>query len=242
MQRSNEEAPTSDRAGGEDKGARVGQSQEQGNSQGSQKSSGGSQRVKHGVVLCGESGARRGHPGDDDRHASAPGESPSAQPQQRRTGADDGDADASEHCAGEPRTVDEQVLSKKNRVKLLKNVNTWCSEYSSCSVDCACEEPTGGTHDIFVVNLQSKPDFAKVFSNPRLLPAAERKGLKGLRSYDIGQGWNFLQADQRKACLDEIRHYNISPTVCWYAHRVDRSPLCKHAAGISKIRLIKKEN
>ena len=156
---------------------------------------------------CGEPGARSGHPGDDGRHASAPGESPSAQPQQRRTGADDGDADASEHCAGEPRTVDEQVLSKKNRVKLLKNVNNWCSEYSSCSVDCACEEPTGGTHDIFVVNLQSKPDFAEVFSNPRLLPAAERKGLKGLPSYDIGQGWNFLQADQRKACLDEIGHY-----------------------------------
>ena len=82
-----------------------------------------------------------------------------------------------------------------------------CDENDPSVVDCACKEPEGGTHEIFVVNLQSKPDFAEVFSNPRLLPAAEQRGLIGLRSYDVGQGWDFLKADQRKACLDEIRHY-----------------------------------
>ena len=47
----------------------------------------------------------------------------------------------------------------------------------------------------------------KCFPCPGVLPLPEKRGLKGLRSYDVAQGWNFLDAKHRKKCLDEIEHY-----------------------------------
>ena len=53
--------------------------------------------------------------------------------------------------------------------------------------------------------VKESPDVAEVFSLPRLIPRAEQKGLKGLKSYDIGNGWDFLKASHRKQCLQDIR-------------------------------------
>ena len=53
--------------------------------------------------------------------------------------------------------------------------------------------------------VKESPDVAEVFSLPRLIPRAEQKGLKGLKSYDIGNGWDFLKASHRKQCLKDIR-------------------------------------
>ena len=47
--------------------------------------------------------------------------------------------------------------------------------------------------------------LAEVFSMPRIVPKAEKKGLRGLRSYDIGNGWDFLKSEHRRQCLAEIR-------------------------------------
>ena len=48
-------------------------------------------------------------------------------------------------------------------------------------------------------------DIAEAFSMPRVVPAATAKGMTGLRSYDIGQGWDFLKAEHRKQCAEEIK-------------------------------------
>ena len=100
----------------------------------------------------------------------------------------------------------EHVMSKKNRVKLRRNVDQWVD--SHCGLDCAqCVDETEEAHDVFVVNLQASTDFAEVFSNPRILPVADKKGLRGLKSYDINQGWNFLDAEHRRKCRKEIEQY-----------------------------------
>lgn len=47
-------------------------------------------------------------------------------------------------------------------------------------------------------------DVGEVFSMPRVVPMAHRKGLRVGKSYDIGNGWNFLDPQHRKMCRDEI--------------------------------------
>ena len=66
-----------------------------------------------------------------------------------------------------------------------------------------CEAPE--TCDLFHVSLEhGSCDVSEVFSMPRVLPIAERKGVTGMRSYDIGNGWNFLLESHRKKCREEI--------------------------------------
>lgn len=81
----------------------------------------------------------------------------------------------------------------------------------SMTVCCNHEEGWNSSpikHDLFVVQVQhDKMDVGEVFSLPRVLPAAERTGLKGLRSYDLGTGWNFLNESHRKQCREEIQKH-----------------------------------
>ena len=56
-------------------------------------------------------------------------------------------------------------------------------------------------------NARESADVAEVFSLPRVVPRAEQKGLRGLKSYDIGTGWDFLRASHRKQCLNDIREH-----------------------------------
>lgn len=73
--------------------------------------------------------------------------------------------------------------------------------------DCCAVEDADTPHDIFYVQVDSPSDFADVFSPPRVCPVAERKGLKGLRSYDLTSGWNFLDAECRRKCIADIEQY-----------------------------------
>ena len=50
-------------------------------------------------------------------------------------------------------------------------------------------------------------DLAEVFSMPRIIPTAGKKGMRGLRSYDIGTGWDFLKQEHRRKRLSEIREF-----------------------------------
>ena len=55
--------------------------------------------------------------------------------------------------------------------------------------------------------VMESPDVAEVLSLPRIIPRAEQKGLKGLKSYDVGTGWNFLIASHRQQCMQDIREH-----------------------------------
>lgn len=71
--------------------------------------------------------------------------------------------------------------------------------------------------DIFHVDMRfGGVDVSEVFSVPRLCPMANKKGLKGGRSYDVQDGWNFLDPSHRKQCLHEVRtvkprHVHVCP-------------------------------
>ena len=96
------------------------------------------------------------------------------------------------------------VLKKNTRRELERNIH-------DINVCCNHEEGWNSSpikHDLFVVQVQhDKMDVGEVFSLPRVLPAAERTGLKGLRSYDLGTGWNFLNESHRKQCREEIQKH-----------------------------------
>ena len=98
--------------------------------------------------------------------------------------------------------------NRKTRRKLMR---AW-QECCSCEVRSSPWNPEDTTmRSVFQVSLgradSSVPqgDVAEVFSMPRVVPLAEKKGLQGVRSYDIGSGWDFLRADHRKQCVEEIR-------------------------------------
>lgn len=48
-------------------------------------------------------------------------------------------------------------------------------------------------------------DFGEVFSMPRIAPVAQRKGLKVLGSFDIGNGWDFRLKEHRQKCRQQIQ-------------------------------------
>lgn len=99
----------------------------------------------------------------------------------------------------------QEQMSRQNRVKPQRHIDGWLGDHG-CS-DYHVDDKSGDAHDIYVVNLQGEADFAEVFSNPRILPVASKKGLRGLRSYDVGQGWNFLDSSARRKCFEEIQEY-----------------------------------
>ena len=213
----------------------TGKAQEHGRQSCSTTGSGNGTR-EHGVADRGECGS----PVDDHRDggwcADSACESHGLPLGERRRSGGEGDGrdDArGGRCLGlaaaavsEPKPSDqEHVMSKKNRLKLKRNVVGWCDEHGcgdGSVVCCGSEDDEIGPHEVFHVNLQTGFDCAEVFSMPRILPVAEKKGLKGLKSYDIGLGWNFLKAEDRQKCLSDIKKYKpelvtISPPCGFYS-------------------------
>lgn len=106
----------------------------------------------------------------------------------------------------------EHTMSKKSRNRLKRNV-----QYLAAIDSCADH----GNHrdeisDFCLVNLDRSVDSSEVFSAPRISVAASEKGLRADQCYDIQSGWDFLKADHRKRCLEEIRagkpkHVHVCP-------------------------------
>lgn len=85
-------------------------------------------------------------------------------------------------------------------------VKQWCDDH----VDVAgiIDGSEGNApHDLFVIVVFRGGRFAEVFSMPRSLPVADKKGLSSLKSYDIDLGWDFLKAECRQKCLEDIEKY-----------------------------------
>ena len=109
---------------------------------------------------------------------------------------------------------DQMVMSKRVRKGLQRNLeylHACAQEWNGQSIGPSDEIP-----DVCHVDVGGcVHDVSEVFSVPRLCPVAGQKGLKGGRSYDILNGWNFLDAAHRKGCLEEIatlkpRHMHVS--------------------------------
>lgn len=98
--------------------------------------------------------------------------------------------------------VDQKVTSRKVR-RILKRNLSYINACDHVMENLNGDEGDVGS-DVFHVVLRSV-DVSEVFSVPRLCPVAEEKGLVGGKSFDILNGWNFLSADCRKQCLDDIR-------------------------------------
>ena len=89
--------------------------------------------------------------------------------------------------------------------KNVHDINVCCATNMEQNVDA----PTRLKHDLFVVHVQQdRTDVGEVFSLPRVLPAAERTGLKGLKSYDLGTGWNCLHESHRRQWREEIQKHD----------------------------------
>jgi hypothetical protein len=93
------------------------------------------------------------------------------------------------------------VMSKRVRKELMRNMQ----DINTCDHD--HEKHTHEeSHDIFHVQLDhGQVDVGEAFSNPRVVPQANKMGLRGGKSYDLGTGWNFLRSDHRKKCREEIK-------------------------------------
>ena len=106
------------------------------------------------------------------------------------------------------------VMSRKVRRYLQKNVQRIQSKPPEATKG---EDETGQeSWDVCTVDVGLSCDVSEVFSVPRICPLAEQKGLRPGKSYDIRNGWNFLRADHRKSCLQEIRdnrpkHVHVCP-------------------------------
>ena len=104
--------------------------------------------------------------------------------------------------------------------------------WSECHNQCKeCEPwnpPPSEMTSIFQVCLSTVDDGAsgidvsEVFSMPRIVPLASQKGLEGGKSFDIANGWNFLLAEHRKQCIQDIKQHKprvlmISPPCRMYS-------------------------
>ena len=47
-------------------------------------------------------------------------------------------------------------------------------------------------------------DFGEIYSMPRIAPMAQKKGLKVLGSFDIGNGWDFRLKEHRQKCRQQV--------------------------------------
>ena len=111
-------------------------------------------------------------------------------------------------CAWPEKDEDTWVMKRKDRRKL---------ERLAIEVNC-CHDFERGKHeahetitedyenmDVLYINLdQNQTDVGEVFSVPRVVPIAERNGMKGMQSFDIHTGWDFLQSDHRKRCRELV--------------------------------------
>lgn len=106
------------------------------------------------------------------------------------------------------------VMSRKVRRYLQKNVQIIQSKQPEATT--GGDETGRESWDVCTVDVGLECDVSEVFSVPRICPLAEQRGLKSGKSYDIRNGWNFLRADHRKSCLQEIRenrpkHVHVCP-------------------------------
>ena len=97
------------------------------------------------------------------------------------------------------------VMKKKDRKTLQRNIEDIliCENQNVHGVF----EDVAETEKCEIMSVQLVGDYGvgEVFSMPRVVPAAERKGFRGCKSYDIANGWNFLLADHRAKCREELR-------------------------------------
>ena len=134
------------------------------------------------------------------------------------------------HC-NDGREFDElengHVMSKKVRKQLTKNVQFLHARDTNAGGE-VCDKCAV---DVCTVDLRFHGvDVSEVFSVPRICPEASKKGLKSGKSYDIRGGWNFLEAEHRKRCLQELdemepEHLHVCPPCGPY------SPLLRLSKG-----------
>ena len=82
-------------------------------------------------------------------------------------------------------------------------------------------------------------DVGEVFSMPRVVPMAHMKGMSIGKSYDIGNGWNFLYPEHRRhrrLCREEIQKQKprtliVSPP-CGSFSQLQR--LCKDKGNVQE--------
>ncbi len=96
-------------------------------------------------------------------------------------------------------------MRKKERRELSRNID--CLLNSDCKEEDVVGENVIGS-EVYSVDLDmygdGTDDFAEVFSLPRVVPRAVEKGFKASKSFDLRNGWNFLRAEDRKRCLEDI--------------------------------------
>ena len=110
----------------------------------------------------------------------------------------------SDRCSNAQEKETECVISRKQRKKLERNMR----DISIVDNETEKHEEMN-ICDVFHVNMQQcdQTHVGEVFSMPRVVPCAEKFGLKGLKSYDIGTGWDFLNPEHRKQCREEIKKH-----------------------------------
>ena len=95
------------------------------------------------------------------------------------------------------------VMSKRVRKELMRNMH----DIDTCDHDRE-EHMREDSHDIFHIQLDhGQVHVGEAFSNPRVVPQANKMGFRGGKSYDLGTGWNFLRSDHRKQCREEIKEH-----------------------------------
>ena len=95
----------------------------------------------------------------------------------------------------------ECVMKKCDRKTLQRNVNDiYVCEHEGCH-----DFQENEKCEVMSVQIDGCYGVGEVFSMPRVVPAAERKGFRGCKSYDISNGWNFLLAEHRAKCRDEVK-------------------------------------
>ena len=108
---------------------------------------------------------------------------------------------------------DEHVMSKKVRKQLTKNIQF----LNAVQENTVNETDRSFKGDVYTVDLRWQGDVWEVFSVPRIGTVAQAQGLKKVKSFDQNHGgWNFLDAKDRKRCLEEIardqpQHVHVCP-------------------------------
>ena len=121
-----------------------------------------------------------------------------------------------QYCSdGESPDTGLMHMNRKDRKRLSQATKKALCRVKEC-LTCNTEDLKGtcdaiarvSEADVFHVHLSqrhSDDEVSEVFSMPRIVPMAEKKGLRGGRSFDLGNGWDFLRADHRKQCIETLK-------------------------------------
>ena len=167
-------------------------------------------RLRHGdgVHWLGEGGARANRARSPSMGSSHnEGDGPAADqdrvpgsPLSRRCDEAEDDGDGTE-----PLQV---KVSRKTRRRLHKATIDVCqrpTEQRTVELDGSSKTQCANIFHVHMsTSITHQDGVSEVFSLPRVVPVAEKKGLGPGRSYDQLNGWNFLLANHRKQCLQEI--------------------------------------